>query len=310
MLLETGNTESKEWILLLVAPVFLCIRKEEVHLKIAKVLNNNVVIAVNEKGEDVIIMGSGIAFRKKRGDDIDKALIERVFTQQVPDLAEKFQQVLSEIPEEYLEITQKVIQHAAKKLQHEFNDNLYLPLLDHIHFAVERYQKGMVIHNQLLTETRVMYKDEFLAAAEAVEMINQAFGVSLPEDEAAFITFHFVNAGAGSMQETVRKTRIVQDALTIIRNYFKMEFQEESLDYYRLVTHLKFFVQRMMQDREQQVPDKDVQLVELVKNNYKESYECANRIGKYIQLEFGYKVTEEEKLYLTIHIERIRELNV
>lgn len=283
--------------------------KEVVYLKIAKVLNNNVVIAVNEKKEDIIVMGSGIAFRKKRGDDIDESMIERVFTQQVPDLAEKFQQVLSEIPAEYLEVTEKIIQNAARKLNHGFDDNLFLPLLDHIHFAVQRYRKGMTIHNQLLTETQVMYKDEFLAASEAVEMINQAFHVSLPEDEAAFITFHFVNAGAGSMQETVRKTRIVQDALTIIKNYFKMEFQEGSLDYYRLVTHLKFFVQRMMQDAGQPASDKDVQLVELVKNNYKESYECSNRIGKYIQLEFGYTVTEEEKLYLTIHIERIRELN-
>ena len=56
-------------------------------------------------------------------------------------------------------------------------------------------------------------------------------------------------------------------------------------------------------------PDSDVALLEIVKNNYKDSYECVERIAKYIHLEFGYLVSSEERLYLTIHIERIRELH-
>ena len=51
------------------------------------------------------------------------------------------------------------------------------------------------------------------------------------------------------------------------------------------------------------------QLLELVENNYKKSYECVRRIAKYIYLEFGYQVSDEEKMYLTIHIERVREHN-
>ncbi len=113
----------------------------------------------------------------------------------------------------------------------------------------------------------------------------------------------------GSMEDTVQRTRIVQDTLMIIRNYFKMEFQEDSLDYYRLVTHLKFFVQRMMDKKPLTATDGDRQLLELVENNYKKSYECVRRIAKYIHLEFGYQTSDEEKLYLTIHIERVREHN-
>ena len=63
-------------------------------LKIVKVLNNNVVISLNEKGEDIIVMGSGIAFQKKRGDTIEENKVERIFSQQVPDLAAKFQKIL------------------------------------------------------------------------------------------------------------------------------------------------------------------------------------------------------------------------
>ncbi len=271
-------------------------------LKIVKVLNNNVVISLNEKGEDIIVMGSGIAFQKKRGDTIEENKVERIFSQQVPDLAAKFQKILHEIPGEYLEITEKIIENARKKLEHDFDD--------HIHFSVQRYREGMLIKNQLLTETKMMYRGEYEAAKEALELINKTFETELPEDEAGFIAFHFVNAGMnGSMEDTVQRTRIVQDTLMIIRNYFKMEFQEDSLDYYRLVTHLKFFVQRMMDKKPLTATDGDRQLLELVENNYKKSYECVRRIAKYIHLEFGYQASDEEKLYLTIHIERVREHN-
>lgn len=286
------------------------LRKRGMVLKIVKVLNNNVVISLNEKGEDIIVMGSGIAFQKKRGDTIEKDKIERIFSQQVPDLAARFQKILSEIPGEYLEITEKIIENARKKLEHDFDDNIYLSLMDHIHFSVQRYREGMLLKNQLLTETKMMYRREYEAAMEALKLINRTFKVELPEDEAGFIAFHFVNASMnGSMEDTIQRTRIVQDTLTIIRNYFKMDFQEDSLDYYRLVTHLKFFVQRMMDKKPLTSTDGDKQLLELVENNYKKSYECVQRIAKYIHLEFGYSVGEQEKLYLTIHIERVREHN-
>lgn len=290
--------------------VFFLLKKGGNHLKIEKILNNNVVISLDKKGQDIIVMGSGVAFQKKRGDIIDETKIERVFTQQVPELTQKFQQMFHEIPIEYLEITEKIILYAESKLEYDFNDNLYLSLLDHIHFTIQRYHQGLKIENRLLTETKMMYKEEFEVAKEAVKMLNDTFGVELPEDESAFIAFHFVNAGSAStMGETVQKARIVQDALTIIKNYFKIELKEDSIDYYRLVTHLKFFVQRMSDGTEQPPTDSDGQLLQLVKTNYKESYECVNRIAKYIQLEFGYQVSGEEKLYLTIHIQRIREIN-
>lgn len=47
-------------------------------LKIAKILNNNVVISVDKNGEDIIVMGSGIAFQKKHGDLIDEKKVERI----------------------------------------------------------------------------------------------------------------------------------------------------------------------------------------------------------------------------------------
>lgn len=290
--------------------LYFFIYKEGIHVKIVKVLNNNVVLSVDENNEDVIVLGNGIAFAKKHGDPIDDRKIERVFTQQVPELTARFQKMLRDIPMEYLETTEKIILNAKLKLNHDFNDNLYISLIDHINFTIQRYREEMLIENRLLLETKLLYKDEFAAGMDAIRMINETFDVNLPEDEAAFIALHFVNASSGgTMQDTLQQTRIVQDSLTIIKNFLKINFREDSIAYYRLVTHLKFFAQRITAKKIQVKSGGDIQLLEIVKLKYQDAYECADRIAKFIQIEFGYAVSEEERLYLTIHIERIRESN-
>lgn len=279
-------------------------------MKIEKVLNNNVVISLDASGKDVIVMGSGIAFQKKRGDVIDKKKIERIFTQNDSDLASKIQSALKDIPIEYLEFTEHVIHYAQNELDTRFNDNLYLSLMDHIYFTIKRFHENMLIQNRLLFETKLMYTEEFKVGNAIVQKMNKTFNVELPEDEAAFIALHFVNANLGTNTPSSKtQDKIVQDMLTIIKNYFKLSINSDTLQYVRLVTHLKFFAQRITQKKMKATSSGDVQLFSVVKERYSISYECVKRISQYLQIEYGYNISDEEKLYLTIHIERIRELN-
>lgn len=279
-------------------------------MQIEKVLNNNVVISSDKNGKDIIVMGSGIAFQKKRGDHVDTSKVERIFTQNDSELSTKIQNALKNIPVEYFEFTEKEIQHAQEELQCKFNDQLYLSLMDHICFTIKRYRDNMLIQNRLLFETKLMYPNEFKVGMKVVEDMNTTFSVSLPEDEAAFIALHFVNANLGTENKRSQKQdQLVQDMLTIIKNYLKLPMNDETLQYVRLVTHLKFFAQRITQNKMQTTSSGDVQLFDVVKEKYKQSFECVQRICQYLQVEYGYKVNDEEKMYLTIHIERIRELN-
>lgn len=279
-------------------------------MRIEKVLNNNVVISLDASGKDVIVMGSGIAFQKKRGDIIDQKKIERIFTQNDSDLASKIQSALKDVPIEYLEFTEQMIHYAQNELDTKFNDNLYLSLMDHIYFTIKRYHENMLIQNRLLFETKLMYPEEFRVGNEIVQKMNKMFNVDLPEDEAAFIALHFVNANLGTDNPSSKtQDKIVQDMLTIIKNYFKLSINSDTLQYVRLVTHLKFFAQRITQKKMQATSGGDVQLFSVVKERYSISYECVQRISQYLQIEYGYNIGNEEKLYLTIHIERIRELN-
>ncbi|MGJ9385206.1 CAT RNA binding domain-containing protein [Salipaludibacillus sp. CF4.18] len=48
-------------------------------MKILKTLNNNVIVSVKDD-EEVIVMGRGIAFNKKAGDDINENQVDKIFT--------------------------------------------------------------------------------------------------------------------------------------------------------------------------------------------------------------------------------------
>lgn len=277
-------------------------------MKFVKILNNNIAIVVNERDEDVIVMGCGVAYGKKYGDQVEEGKIERIFTQGVPEWSSKFETLLKEIPVEYLDCAERIITHGKMMLGRELEDELYLALTDHIFFTVKRHREGMLIHNRLLFETRMIYKEEFEVGKEAVEMINCRFAVSLPEDEAAFLALHFVNATMGTeMNKALEITKIVQEIRTIIRNYFRIEFQEDSLCYYRMMTHLKFFAQRLVLKEGLEERYVDCQLFQMVKERYSNSFQCVEKIAEYLAKNYHYMVADNERLYLTIHIERINQ---
>ncbi len=276
-------------------------------LKIAKVLNNNIAIAVNDRGKDVIVMGCGVAFQKRHGDEVDESKIERLFSQNVPTLSRRFGELAVEIPEEYFEAAQSIVASAKMRLGRELDDTIYLTLTDHIYFTLDRFRKGLTIYNRLLLETKMIYREEFSVALEALTYLDKRFDVDLPEDEAAFIALHLVNADTDvSMSQTFEITRIVQQINSIIRNYFKKEIPFESLAYYRLMVHLKFFATRVVTfDSVNHDDFEDRQLFDLIKTQYAESYRCAELIRVYIEKTYSVMVGENEEMYLTIHIERV-----
>ncbi|WIG46827.1 PRD domain-containing protein [Bacillus halotolerans] len=273
-------------------------------MKIAKVINNNVISVVNEQGNELVIMGRGLAFQKKSGDEVDEARIEKVFTLDNKDVSEKFKTLLYEIPLECMEVCEDIISYAKLQLGKKLNDSIYVSLTDHINFAIQRNKKGLDIKNALLWETKRLYKDEFAIGKEALHMVKNKTGVSLPEDEAGFIALHIVNAELNEeMPNIINITKVMQEILSIVKYHFNIEFDEESLHYYRFVTHLKFFAQRLFNGT--YLESQDDFLLETVKEKYHRAYDCTKKIKAYMEQEYEHKFTRDELLYLTIHIERV-----
>ena len=273
-------------------------------MKIDKIYNNNVISVINEKNEELVIMGKGIAFQKKPGDLVDEINIEKVYTLKNNAMSEKFKTLLYEVPIEYIQITEEVIKIAKSRLGKSLNESLYISLTDHIHFAVDRIEKGYEIKNALLWEIKRFYKEEFCIGLETIQIVKSRLGMELPEDEAGFIALHLVNADLNQdMPNVANITKVMQNILNIVKYHFKMEFDEESLNYFRFVTHLKFFAQRLYSQT--YMEDDDPFLYEMVKTKHKEAFECTEKINEYVVSQFNYSLSDNEKLYLAIHIQRV-----
>lgn len=275
-----------------------------VEVKILKILNNNVIVSLKEE-QEVIVMGRGIAFNKRAGDVINKEQVDKIFTLEDEDITKKFKTLIADIPMEYMELSEKIINYAKIQLGKKLNDSIYISLTDHIHFAIERFKNHLPIQNALLWETKRLYKEEFDVGIEALNMICDQFNVILPEDEAAFIALHLVNAQLNEdMTNVVDMTRVIQDILTIVKYHFKIQFDENSLNYYRFITHLKFFAHRLVKGNHYK-NDNDDELLTVIKDKYPEAYKCSEKIKKFVEKQHRYELTDEEMLYLTIHIERV-----
>lgn len=279
-----------------------------IKMKIAKVINNNVISVMDENNKELVIMGRGIAFQKRPGDVVEEEKIEKIFKLDNKDVSEKFKTLLYDIPLEYMEVAEAIINYAKVTLGKKLNESIYVSLTDHIVFAIERNKKGLLISNALLWEIKRIYKDEYAIGLKAIEKINNKLGISLPEDEAGFIAMHIVNAELNEeMPNVVNITKLIQDVLNIVKYHFKIDIDEDSLNYFRFLTHLKFFAQRLFSGTS--LGSKDDFLYEMMKEKYKDAIACVKKIKDYIKKEHGQDLTKEEMAYLAIHIERVVNRN-
>ncbi len=273
-------------------------------MKIAQVLNNNVVTVINAAEQELVVMGRGIGFKKHPGDLVDETKVEKVFKLESREVSQKLMTLLSDIPIEYVDCSDEIIRYAQTILGSKLHDSIYISLTDHIHFAIERYRQGIEIRNAILWEIKKLYRKEYVIGMKALQMIEDKLGVELTEDEGGFIALHFVNSQLnGEMSETISMTNIVKDVLRIVTRHYVFEMDEESLSYFRFLTHLKFFAQRVLHDT---VSDSgDNSLHDMVKVQYPNAYACAQKIESYTSKIHQRSLSKDELLYLTIHIERI-----
>ena len=275
-------------------------------MTIKKVYNNNVILAFeNSSKKEVILTGCGIGFGKKPNDTVDDSKIEKKFVIQDNNFESKVNKLASEIPEEVFAVSSAIIEYAEKNLNTTLDEYIYISLTDHIYFALKRYKENLPIKNELLYELRRIHKKEYEIGKWAIEYINKTFNVNFLIDEAGFIAMHIINA---NYRESTNKSclimNIINQILDIIKNYYSIEFIEDEINFDRLLTHLKFFAKRLI-DKTESIDTNNNGLLEIVKVQYKESYDCVKQIKSFIEENYTYKVNDDEVLYLILHINRV-----
>src|SRR5699024_10823026 len=133
-------------------------------------------------------------FQKKKGESLEEDKIKKIFTLENKMFSQKLVNLIQEIPEEYFQISERIIRYAEEQLENELNENIYITLTDHIYFAINNYRNGIRMKNSMLWDIKRLYKKEFSISQRALEMICEETGIQLLEDEAASLSLHLVNA--------------------------------------------------------------------------------------------------------------------
>ena len=271
---------------------------------IEKVINNNIISAYEKSGAEVIVMGRGIGFKKKQGEVVPTDQISKIFRIKSRTLAEQFKELLANMPLERVRISDEIISHAKDHLKLKLNQSIYVTLTDHINFAIERVSQGIEPQNALLWEIKRFYPQEFQLGIYALELIQDRLDILLPEDEAGFIALHFVNAEYGTdIRDAVKFPDQMQAIVDIVERDLGILLDESSLHYERFMTHIKFLIQRIY--RKELLFSEDRELSLLMQRKYPREYQCSLKVAEYIMQATGSRLSEEEIMYLSVHIRRV-----
>lgn len=276
---------------------------------IQKVINNNIISAYEKSGAEVIVMGRGIGFKKKQGEVVPADQISKIFRIKSRTLAEQFKELLANMPLERVRISDEIISHAKDHLKLKLNQSIYVTLTDHINFAIERVSQGIEPQNALLWEIKRFYPQEFQLGIYALELIHDRLGILLPEDEAGFIALHFVNAEYGTdIRDAVKFPDQMQAIVDIVERDLGILLDESSLHYERFMTHIKFLIQRIY--RKELLFSEDRELSLLMQRKYPREYQCSVKVAEYIMQATGSRLSEEEIMYLSVHIRRVSTIDL
>ena len=270
---------------------------------IKQIFNNNVILAKDSSKNEIVAMGCGIAFKKKVGDAINIKLIEKTFILKQKETSEKFKLLLEDVPAEHVSLCYDIIEYTKNILNVDLNDYIYVTLTDHISYSLKLNKDGIHRSNVLLWEIKKFYPKEYKIGLKALELIEDETHQKLSEDEAGSIALHLVNAQINKTlnirEDASKLTQMVQDILNIVKYTYNISLDENSLNYERFITHLRFFFKRL--NNNEVVESEDDFLLGQVKNKYRQAYECMLKIEKYL----GMELTDSKKLYLTLHIQRV-----
>lgn len=272
---------------------------------IKRVLNNNAVMCLDEHDNEIIIKGKGIAFQKKSGDVVDKNKIETIFRSQNIEIIHRYQEVLTSVPNDIIEVSEQVIDVIKENVDKDLSDKIYVTLTDHIHNLIERISMGIAFDHGLLWDVKRLYKEEYQAGLKAVDIIRKRFDVKIDDDEASFIALHIVNAQINNteVKDIVATTRMIEDVYTIVESDFNLELDKDSLDYTRFLMHLRIFFERIL-NKSNLKAEGNQELLNTLKKQYPQQYDTVLKILKYVSTMYKESL-DGEILFLLVHVVKL-----
>lgn len=277
--------------------------------RIVQVLNNNVAIIKTKSGQQAIVMGKGIIFGKKKGDLISETNIINLFVMKDEALRESFSILLKDVPLDFIATTYEIIEHAIDSYHYPVQEYIYVTLTDHIFLNYQRLQKDEYQLN-LLPDIKEQYPVEYQIAVDALEIIQKKLGITFPKEEIKSISLHFINAkgmtddSSSDAYRDNKKQVTMEQIETELRKNNIMRNRDNQNFYDRMMIHLRYMLERIESEQQDKDAFADKMAIELEKEYPKASH-LSNQLYQIISKGMGIQFNTNEKVYFTIHIQRL-----
>jgi beta-glucoside operon transcriptional antiterminator len=274
-------------------------------MKVIKKINNNVAVCLDKNGHELIAFGRGIGFPAMPYHITDISSISMTFYR----MDKSFYKLIEEIPEEVFELSATIVKKAQMTLNCNLNPNLLPGLADHINFALKRMTKFKEMKMLFSYDVEKLYPEETSLGRYAVKLVQEKLLVKLPESEITNIAMHFVNAEEENINKgtALDPEKLIEEITGIIEMEFETKIDRKGFNYSRFVIHLRYYLKRIEENK--QFLDDNGVFFRTMKEESPKIYECAVRISAIIDEKLDSQITEDEILYLMIHINRILKNN-
>lgn len=272
--------------------------------RVKKSFNSNAVL-VTRDGKEYILMGKGLGFGKVKGEVIPESqFIENVFIHVDDSNKTSYEHLLTSVDEQIIQVVEEIIALAEAELQEKLHVDLHFGLMDHVNFALKRIREGIAIVNPFLLETRMLYPKEFALAEKAVALLSDRLGVTIPESEVGFITFH-LHGGRLSHRETssLQTVKTIAKIVPYIEDKLSLKLEENNFDSIRLIAHLRGLIERC--SRKETVENL---LLDRMRTDFPFEYKISENIGLILEKNLGIVVPDNEIGYLALHLYKMNHI--
>lgn len=275
------------------------------NLVINKVLNNNVIIAEHPDHGEVVLIGKGIGFNRKQNDLLDETTAEKLFVLRNEKEQKNYIKLLPYLEDDLQRVIISAIELIKNQTAGELNEHIHVALTDHLMFTISRVTQGMEIRNPFLIETKALYPREYGVAKEVIALLSEKSNIDLPEGEAGFIALHIHSAVTNKeLSEVNQHSQLVTKLVQIIEELLEITIDKDSIDYMRLVRHLRFAIERVKTGEKVEEPEK---ITSLLKEEYPVCYNLSWKLIKVMQQTLKKPVFDAEAVYITMHLQRLQK---
>ena len=273
--------------------------------RITKPLNHNAVLAFCvEDAREYLVVGRGVGFGRKPGERVDgfgdPDRVQRFLLSQPTEGRGSAREVLEHMDPVVLGVADDIFEDVRATFG-KADPKMLLPLADHLAFAVQRVRDGNALSNPLTEDIRALFPREFEVARRGVEDLGAQLGVDLGDDEAGLIALHVHSSlDAVHVSQAMQVAQLTRACIDAVERITGAEIDVSSLDYNRLMTHVKYMATRIIRDERLTI---DVNAT--IRMSAPASYRAAEEVCAEMEKLMGKPVSELEVGYLAMHIARV-----